>query len=64
MDLTIGELIRAAARNDVAALTNQTLWACDDLLDSFYSCQVELDLVAIVHCLRREAQIRGLAPKT
>ena len=62
MDLTLGEVIRSAARNDLAALTNKTLWACDDVLESIPSCQAELNLVAIVHCLRREAQIRGIAP--
>lgn len=56
MDLTFGEVLRAAARNDPRALKNRTLWACDELLELNPRCQAGLDLASIVLALRREAQ--------
>lgn len=62
MDLTIGEVMRAAARDDPAALTNKTIWVCDDFLASQPICQAGLDIPSVILCLCREAQVRGLAP--
>jgi heterodisulfide reductase subunit C len=61
MDLTIGELMRLAARDDPQALSSRTLWAGDDLLFSRLECQAGIDLPAVILTLRREAELRGLA---
>lgn len=62
MDLSLGEMVRAAARNDTGVLTCSSLWACDDLLLRPIPCQAGLSLPAIVITLQREAELRGLAP--
>lgn len=59
MDLTFGELIRAAARDDPRALTCATLWNCDAVLESG-CCQEGLDIPAVIQALRQEAAMRGL----
>ena len=61
MDLTLGEIIRAAARNDPQALTCATLLACEDLLLRPIPCTAGLDLTSIVIFLQREAELRGVA---
>ena len=62
MDLTLGELVRAAARNDPRALTCATLWASEDLLLRDIPCTAGLALNSILIALQREAERRGLAP--
>ena len=62
MDRSLGELVRAAARNDASVLTCASLWACEDLLLRPLPCQAGLSLPAIVITLQREAELRGLAP--
>jgi heterodisulfide reductase subunit C len=59
MDLTFGEVMQAAARNDVRALTNRTLWACDSVLAAHARCQEGIDLAAVIRALREEALRRG-----
>jgi heterodisulfide reductase subunit C len=61
MDLSFGEIMRAAARDDPQALQNATLWACDDLIERNARCQAGLDIASVILVLRREAQVRGLA---
>jgi heterodisulfide reductase subunit C len=63
MDLTFGEVLQAAARNDSAALTNDTLWSCDDLLGPQLLCPHSIDIAAVIITLAREATSRGFAPK-
>ena len=60
MDLSFGEVIRAAARDDPIALTNDTLWNCDEALILQPICQAGLDIYAIIQTLRFEATSRGL----
>jgi heterodisulfide reductase subunit C len=62
MDLGLGEMVRAAARNDSSVLTCASLWACEDLLLRPIPCQAGLSIPAIVIALQREAELRGLAP--
>ena len=62
MDLTFGEIFRAAADDQSNALTNRTLWTCDKLLLNGIHCQNGLDLTTIVQALRDEAQLRGIQP--
>jgi heterodisulfide reductase subunit C len=63
MDLSFGEVIRAAGRDDPIALTNDTLWNCDEALIRQPICQSSLDIYAIIQALRYEARARGLAPQ-
>jgi heterodisulfide reductase subunit C len=60
MDLSFGQIIQAALRDDASAMTNRTLWACDDLLEGYTLCRSGLDLTSVVLALRSEAQARGL----
>jgi heterodisulfide reductase subunit C len=62
MDLTFGEILRAASRNDPLAMTNDTLWACDDLLLYCSICHNGIDIPSVILALQREAELRGLAP--
>ena len=62
MDLTFGEVLQAAARNDPSALTNKTLRACDDLLGPQLLCPHGIDIAAVIIALAREARSRGVGP--
>jgi hypothetical protein len=62
MALTLGEIVRAARRDDPQALTCATLWACEDLLLRTIPCSAGLALNSIMIALQREAELRGLAP--
>jgi len=62
MDLTFGELMQAAARDEQRALTSRTLWLADDLLGRSLRCQAGLDLASVLLVLQREAIERGLTP--
>jgi len=64
MDLSLGEIIRAAARDDPQALTCDSLWACEDLMLQPIPCQAGLALPSILLTLQREAELRGLAPSS
>ena len=64
MDLTLGEIVRAAARNDPQALTCATLSACEDLLLRPIPCTAGLSLPSILITLQREAELCGLAPSS
>jgi hypothetical protein len=59
MDLTFGEILRAAARDDPLALQNRSLWNCDDAFTDGISCQEGFDITAVIRTLRREAKLRG-----
>jgi len=63
-DLTLGEIVRAAARNDPQALTCATLSASEDLLLRPIPCTASLSLPSILIALQREAELRGLAPSS
>lgn len=62
MDLSFGEILRTAARNDDRALTCSSLWSCEPFLDRPPACQADLDIPAVIHVLRDEALRRGLGP--
>jgi heterodisulfide reductase subunit C len=59
MDLTFGEIMQAAARNDPQALENSTLWTCDDLLPRV-RCPSGIDVASVILALVREAELRGI----
>lgn len=63
MDLSFGEILRSAARNDERALTCSSLWNCEPFLDRPTPCQAGLDIPAVINALRREALRRGLGPQ-
>ncbi len=59
MDLTFGEIMQAAARDDPRALENSTLWTCDDLLPRV-RCPSGIDIASVILVLVREAELRGI----
>ncbi|MGD8759191.1 MAG: hypothetical protein PVJ07_02945 [Anaerolineales bacterium] len=59
MDLSIGELMQAAAANRVRVLSCRTLWNCEELLETPPICHVGLDIAAIIVALQRESLRRG-----
>ena len=61
MDMSFGEIMRAAARDDPVTLSNRSLWTCDGVLESMTHCQAGIDIPAVIHLLRREAKTRGVA---
>lgn len=62
MDLSIGELIRAAKQNDSRVLSSRTLWLADQWIERGMRCQAGLDLSSILLALQREALARGIVP--
>ena len=60
MDLTIGEILQAANRNDESVLASQTLWNSDELLERKLHCQAGIDVVSVLLALIRLAQDRGI----
>jgi len=63
MDLTLGELMQAAAHNDEGALDCTTLWACTSLAQGA-RCQQGIHVAAVLDALRAEAARRGIQPPT
>ncbi|HET7011448.1 MAG TPA: hypothetical protein VFI11_11800 [Anaerolineales bacterium] len=61
MELTFGEIMRAAARNEVTVLSSPSLWCCEPLIRQRLHCQAEINVPAVIEVLRREAYRRGLA---
>jgi len=62
MDLTIGELMQAAARNDERALACSTLWAWGSVAEGA-RCQQGINLTAVIETPRAEAVLRGHSPQ-
>jgi hypothetical protein len=63
-DLTLPELMQAAARNDLQALTSKILWTDEPILSSPPHCQEEIDIPRVIRALRDEAILRGLEPES
>ncbi len=61
MDMTIGELMQTVIRDERRALTSQTLWSCDPIVNGSLRCRQGIDLPAVIAALRAEARLRGLA---
>jgi heterodisulfide reductase subunit C len=61
MELTFGEILRAAARDDITVLSSPSLWCCEPLIRRRPTCQADIDVPAVIGVLRREARKRGLA---
>jgi succinate dehydrogenase/fumarate reductase-like Fe-S protein len=59
MDLSFGEIVRAAAQNDPIALDNATLWNCDPVIEQNPVCPSGLDRTSVIQALREEALVRG-----
>jgi heterodisulfide reductase subunit C len=62
MDLTFGEIMHYAARDDERALTCDSLWACEPLLGSMSQCPSGIDVPTVIRALRQEALRRGYRP--
>ncbi len=60
IDLTLNEIMQAAARDDDIALSSRTLW-CDELVERRIPCGANIDIQSVILALRREADMRGLA---
>jgi hypothetical protein len=60
MNLSIGELLQAAARNDTTVLSSQTLWNYDLALEVSGNCQQGINLTKVMTALRVEAELRGI----
>ena len=59
MDLTIGEILQSANRNDESVLSCQTLWNCDELLERKLHCQAGIDVASVLLALIHVAKDRG-----
>jgi hypothetical protein len=62
MDLSIGELMQGAARNDERVLTCNSLWHWQPLPGRVV-CQQGINVVSVLEVLRQEAIHRGCAPR-
>ena len=60
MDLSFGDIMRAAAGNAPIALENQTLWNCDTVIERDPVCPSGIDRSLVIQALREEARIRGV----
>ncbi len=60
MNLSIGELLQAAARNDTSVLSSQTLWDYDLALEVNGNCQQGINLTKVMTALRMEAELGGI----
>lgn len=61
-DMTVGEIIRAASRDDATAIASQAIWCLEPEDLSDFPCQAGLDLAQILPVLWQEASRRGLNP--
>ena len=61
MDVTLGEMLQMASRNDPAVFATETLWNCDTVIADRDRCQEGINLVRVIKALRDEARTRGLA---
>ncbi len=59
MDLSFGDIMRAAAKDNPIALTNETLWNWDIVVERNPACPSGIDRSLVVQALREEAHIRG-----
>ena len=59
MDLTLGELLQMAARDDLNVFSSKTLWTCDHVIAKGEPCQEGINLVRVIDALRNEAKLRG-----
>src|SRR3990172_7330277 len=62
MDLTFGEILHFAARNDERSITCDSLWRCEPLLSKAGQCPAGIDVPAVIRALRQEALRRGFGP--
>jgi len=62
-DLSVGELMQAAARDSPQALTCKTLWAAEALLSQGIKCQAGVDVVAVIRLLQKLAKAGRVAPQ-
>jgi heterodisulfide reductase subunit C len=61
MEMTFGEIMRAAALDDETVLSSPSLWCCETLIRRRLACQADIDVPAVIGVLRKEARKRGVA---
>ena len=61
MDIPVGSMIQMIMFNDEEILTSRTLWSDCVLAKARLACHRGIDISAVMHALRREAQRRGLS---
>ncbi len=61
-DLRPCDVIQLIRNNDERALTNKTVWNCQDCQECYVSCPGDIDFGAIAYALRQEAEKRGIQP--
>lgn len=59
INLSIGEFLQAAARNDTSVLSSQTLWNYDPAFEVSGNCPQGINLAKVMAALRVEAELRG-----
>jgi heterodisulfide reductase subunit C len=59
MDLTVGEMLQLAARDESAVFISSTLWNCDSVITEDGHCQEGINLSLVIKSLRNEAKLRG-----
>lgn len=64
MDLTFGEIMHLAARDDERAIACDSLWRCEPLLEKMGQCPSGIDVPTVIRTLRQEALRRGFHPLT
>ena len=59
---SMGEVLRAAARDDERCLTSPTLWSVEILREHSGRCQAGIDVRSVFETLKAEALVRNLIP--
>jgi len=60
LDIPVGSMIQMVMFNDEEILTSRTLWSDCVLAKARLACSRGIDISAVMHALREEAQRRGL----
>ena len=63
-DLRPSDVIQLIRSDDERALTNKTIWSCQDCQECYLSCPADIDFGAMAHALRQEAEKRGIQAPT
>ena len=59
-DLRPSDVIQLIRSDDERALTNKTVWNCQDCQECYLSCPADIDFGAMAYALRQEAEKRGI----
>lgn len=62
-NLSINELMQAAARDDTTILKKDALWTCEEQIESTTTCLGGIDIPKVLKALQQEAILRGFQPR-